>query len=331
MIKRTLDLNKYSKSLFLFGPRQVGKTFLITNTVSYDLFINLLIQSEYLRYSRNPSILSKEIGSLTKSDPVVVIDEIQRCPDLLNEIQNILANPGVKFILSGSSARKLKRIGTNLLGGRALNLHLHPLTFEELKQQTDLDEILKFGTLPNIIIEKNFDEKIQLLKGYSELYLKEEIQQEAVTRNVPAFAHFLELAAHENGNVLNFQNIAREVGIHSKTVKEYFNILEDTLVGFMLHPYKRSLRKRLISHPKFYLFDIGVGNALRKELSLELTSGTKKYGRLFEHFIILETMRLIDYHQKDAAASYFRTSDGAEVDLIIEFPDSVWELEIKSL
>ena len=331
MIKRLLDLNKFNRSFFLFGPRQVGKTFLIQNTVTCDLYINLLEQSEFLRYSRELSILRKEMRSVKKNAPVIVIDEIQRCPDLLNEVQIIITeNPGTIFIMSGSSARKLKRVGTNLLGGRALNVHLHPLTYAELKENYDMDAMLRFGALPSIYLEKGTERKNELLKSYAELYLNEEIRQEAITRNIPAFAHFLELAAFENGNIHKFQNMAREVGVHSKTIKEYFSILEDTLVGFMLFPYKKSARRRLVSHPKFYFFDTGASTALRRESSLEIVKGTERYGRLFEHLIILETKRALDYLNTNAALSFFRTSDGAEADLIIEQKGKVWAVEIKS-
>lgn len=331
MFKRTLNLNRFKKSFFLFGPRQVGKTYLIKNTVNFDLFIDLLVQAEFIRYTKDVSLLSREIAALDKREFTAVIDEIQRCPEILNEVQLIMGKyPAAKFILTGSSARKLKRAGVNLLGGRALTLHLHPLTHEELAGPFNLPEVLRYGAIPSVMQEKRQEDRIRFLRGYVEVYLKEEIQQEALTRNVPAFARFLELAAHENGNILNFQNIAREVGIHSKTVKEYFHILEDTLIGFMLYPYARSHRARLISHPKFYFFDRGVATALRGELTVELIPGTESFGRAFEHFIFLEIKRLIDYREREIKLSFFRTSDGAEVDLLLEFPDKLWAVEIKA-
>lgn len=331
MISRTLDLNKYRHSFFLFGPRQVGKTYLIKQTLKPNLFINLLQHQEFIRYAKNPSLLSQEVTAI-KSDKIqVVIDEIQKCPELLNETQSILDdNPNVQFILTGSSARKLRRSGVNLLGGRALTLHLHPLTHEELKNSFDLDKALCFGTIPSIVLEQNLDEKIKMLKGYVETYLKEEVQQEALTRNIPAFVKFIEFAALENGNILNFQNISREVGTHSKTVKEYFTILEDTLLGFFLYPYTKSHRSKHISHPKFYLFDRGITTALRGELSRELSPGTIPYGDAFEHWVITELKRILDYREREAKLSFFRTSDGAEVDIIMEKSDELWAIEIKS-
>ena len=333
MIKRTLNIDNFKQSMFLFGPRQVGKTYLIKNSISYDLYIDLLESRQYLAYFKDPSLLSREIAALSKKNCRVIIDEIQRCPDLLNEVQLNIDNRGdaIQFILTGSSARKLRRGGTNLLGGRAIRLNLYPCTSEELGLLFNLDEVLKYGSIPKIILEGEEQNKNRELHSYVDLYLKEEIQQESLTRNIPAFAKFLELAGHENGNILNFNNISREVGVHSKTIKDYYNILEDTLLGFMLYPFSRSHRERLISHPKFYLFDLGVANALRGEGMPETNKISPAYGRAFEHFIILEVKRLLDYREREVKMSFFRTSDGAEVDLILEFGrDEVWAVEIKS-
>ena len=331
MINRLLNLSQYKKSLFLFGPRQVGKTYLIKHTLSPVLFIDLLKQSEFIRYAKDHSLFGKEVAALHNKECCVVIDEIQRCPQLLDEIQLIMGDsPGIQFILTGSSARKLRYSGVNLLGGRAITLHLYPLTYEELKDNFLLNEAIRFGTIPSIVLEKDQQNKIRLLKSYIETYLKEEIQQEALTRNIPAFARFLELAAYENGNILNFQNIAREVGIHSKTIKEYFNILEDTLLGFFLYPYVKSHRTRIVSHPKFYFFDRGVVAALQGNLSQELVMGTFLYGKVFEHWVILEIKRLLDYYEKEVKMSFFKTTDGAEVDLLLEMGDKIWAIEIKS-
>ena len=304
---------------------------MIQHSVSPDLFINLLDHKQYLRYAKDVSLLSQEAKAIGKEKALIVIDEIQRCPQLLDEVQIILGElPKTQFILTGSSARKLKRAGINLLGGRAITLHLYPLTCSEIGQGFSLIEALQFGTLPHITLEQQKADKIRLLKSYVETYIKEEVQQEALTRNIPAFAKFLELAAHENGNVINYQGIAREIGVHSKTVKEYFHILEDTLLGFIFPAYTKSHRKKLVLHPKFYFFDCGVVAALRNELAKELAPSTPPYGRAFEHFILLEIKKLIDYYELEAKLSFFRTADGAEVDLIIEFVDKVWAIEIKS-
>ena len=210
-------------------------------------------------------------------------------------------------------------------------VHLHPFTCEELADDFVLDDALHFGTIPSIALADSKQDKIRLLKSYAETYLKEEVQQEALTRNIPAFSMFLELAAYENGNILNFQNIAREVGIHSKTIKEYFSILEDTLLGFLLYPYAKSRRTKIVSHPKFYFFDCGLVNALKGQLSDRVIHGTAPYGKAFEHWVILETRRLLDYYELEAKMSFFKTTDGAEVDLILELKGSeIWAVEIKS-
>ena len=241
MIARTLDLSKIKRSFFLFGPRQVGKTSLIKETLNADLYINLLDHSEFIRFSRNPSILKAEVEKLGKAAPLIVIDEIQRFPELLNEVQLLIdEHSGIKFALTGSSARKLRRAGVNLLGGRAYTFHLYPFTHEELKGRFFLDEVLRFGTLPPVIVSDEEQDKTRFLKGYVETYLKEEIQQEALTRNIPAFMRFLELAAFENGRIINFSSLSREIAVKSTVVKEYFGLLEDTLVGFMLRPYSHS-------------------------------------------------------------------------------------------
>lgn len=331
MIERTINLTSCNNSFFLLGPRQVGKTSLIKATLQYDVYINLILHSEYLRYAKNPSILSAEIKTLSKKGKIkIVVDEVQRCPDLLNEAQALIDDLDVQFIFSGSSARKLKRTGANLLGGRALTFHLHPFTYEELGEKFVLDDALQFGTLPRVALANSQREKTLFLRAYIETYLKEEIQQEALTRNVPAFSRFLELAAFENGNILNFNNISREVGVSSKAIKEYFQILEDTLIGFFLYPYAKSHRQRLIAHPKFYFFDCGVVSALKNQIQAGIVKGTYPYGMMFEHFILLETRRLIDYRGREVKTTFFRTSDGGEVDLILEFANSLWAVEIKS-
>ncbi|MFC1495852.1 ATP-binding protein [Candidatus Margulisiibacteriota bacterium] len=331
MYSRTINLLQFHNSLFLFGPRQVGKTFLINNTLSPDFFINLLEQKVYLRYAKDVSLFSKEVRALNRKKCLIVIDEIQRCPELLNEVQLLMGElPEAQFILTGSSARKLKRAGVNMLGGRAYTVHLHPLTFQELGKNFSLDQILMYGSIPSVVLKKDVESKIRLLRSYIETYLKEEIQQEALTRNIPAFARFLELASFENGKILNFQAIAREVGVNSKTIKEYFYILEDTLLGFLFSPYTKSHRKKLVLHPKFYFFDCGVTRALRGESSNELIPKTAPYGEAFEHFVILETKRFLDYREREAKIGFFRTADGAEVDMILEKGHEIWAIEIKS-
>ncbi len=330
MIKRTLDLTCYNKSFFLFGPRQTGKTSLVRSSFKPDLFIDLLKMSEFLKYSKDPSLFGKEVQSLSSKKPIVVVDEIQRCADLLNEIHSLLEERSVQFILTGSSARKLRQKGVNLLGGRALTYNLFPLTHIELQEKFSLEEVLHYGSLPAIALEQNQSLKKNLLKSYVEIYLKEEVQQEAVTRNIPAFARFLELAGFENGHILNWSTMAREVGVHATTIKEYFQILEDTLLGFHLGPYSKSVRTKIVSHPKFYFFDTGIVTTLQRRLDSIPPPKSPSYGDSFEHWVILETRRLLSYRQHQFSMTFFRTTDGAEVDLILEKGNEVWAVEIKS-
>ncbi|MBI4667978.1 MAG: ATP-binding protein [Elusimicrobia bacterium] len=329
-IPRTLKINQ-KHSVFLFGPRQTGKTQLIKNSVSFDLFIDLFRHDEFLRYAKNPSILRKEVAALNKKQPLVVIDEIQRCPDLLGEVQGLIESElRARFILTGSSARKLKNKGVNLLGGRAVTSRLHPFTCEELGDRFNLNESLRFGDIPAVCLESDQADKARLLKSYVETYFKEEIQQEALVRNIPAFARFLELAGFENGNVLNFSSLAGDAGVDAKTIRAYFQILEDTLIGFFLAPFTRSRRAKLIKHPKFFFFDCGVVCALQRTLSQELIAGTPPYGRAFEHRIVLEIKRLLDYRERDWELNFFRTADGVEVDLILAPGRDIRAVEIKS-
>jgi len=250
----------------------------------------------------------------------VVIDEVQKVPALLDEVHFIMESPNPPhFVLTGSSARKLKRAGGNMLGGRAWKLQLHPLTSMELQEQLILERALRIGTLPKVWFS---DEETahQLLRSYVETYLKEEVEAEALVRASGTFIRFLFQAGHESGNSLNYSTIARDVATSSKTVKEYFQILEDTLIGRFLMAYSKSARRRLSTHPKFYLFDTGVQRALTKKLSVPLVPGTKEFGEAFEHFIINECWRINDYRQLDYEFSYYRTEHGAEVDLIVETP-----------
>jgi predicted AAA+ superfamily ATPase len=331
MIIRILDLSFLKCSLFLFGPRQTGKTFLIENTLQPDLFINLLEYDSFMRYSTDYSLLINEVNKLTNDRPLVAIDEIQRCPELLNSVHLLLEKKkDLRFILTGSSARKLRKTGVNLLGGRAATVHLYPFVEDELKDLFVLDDVLHYGALPKIYLEKDLQEKTRLLKSYVETYLKEEIAQEAITRNLPAFTKFLELAADENGNIINFQKVSREIGIHSKTIKEYFQILEDTLIGRMIYPYKKLARRRLISHPKFYFFDCGIVTVLKRGLQKELLKSTAEYGKAFEHWVFTELTAAIDYYELEAKLSFFRTADGAEVDFILEKNNEILAIEVKS-
>ena len=233
-----------------------------------------------------------------------------------------------QFILTGSSARKLRRGGANLLAGRAVERHLFPFIYQEIRNEFKLDETLLFGSLPPVVA-KNRSEKIDLLSAYAYTYLKEEIQSEGIARNLGGFSRFLDLAASQFGELVSFSAIARECQLPVRTIQSYYEILEDTLIGFRLDPWKKSLRKRLVTHPKFYFFDLGVTNAVNHRLTGHMDRGLK--GRLFEQFIILETHRMLHYRQSEARPYFWRTNHGAEVDLVIEkHGELIAAFEIKS-
>ena len=329
IIKLPLD-----KNFFLFGARNTGKSTLLKTTFSKKnncLWIDLLDFVEEERYSRNPQALEAEV--LAASDvKYVIIDEIQKIPKLLDLVHKLIESTNKIFILTGSSSRKLKYGGANLLAGRAFTYNLFPFLSIEIKNNFKLDEILRWGSLPSIIFSMNTDEeKMQFLHAYSQTYIKEEIWMEQFIRKLNPFRKFLEVSAQSNGQIINYANISRDVGVDDKTIKQYFSIIEDTLLGFFLEPFHHSFRKRLSQKPKFYYFDIGVKNALSRTLSIPLVESTSAYGSSFEHFIILEIVRLGSYFFPEYKFSYLKTKDDAEVDLVVERPGKeILFIEIKS-
>jgi predicted AAA+ superfamily ATPase len=261
----------------------------------------------------------------------VVIDEVQKAPRLLEIVHQLVDRVPQRFVLTGSSARKLRRGSSDMLAGRAFVYHLHPLTHRELGDRFDLVGALRWGTLPKLLEFSSDTDRAQFLRAYALTYLKEEIAAEQVVRKLDPFRQFLEIAGQSNGKVINFSNIARDVGVDVKTVQSYFTILEDTLVGTLLPAYHTSVRRRQVAHPKFYLFDTGVKRALERTANLDLQPETYGFGDAFEHFVILEIMRLADYAGLDWQFSYLLTKDGAEIDLVIDRPGRpVALLEIKS-
>jgi predicted AAA+ superfamily ATPase len=318
MIKRVVSLPEKG-SFFLFGPRQTGKSTLINAIYPEKTWIVNLLQSEvFLKYSRTPHLFRLEAEEQIKKGPIerIFIDEVQRLPVLLNEVHYLIEHyPACQFILTGSSARKLKRVGTNLLAGRAVERFLFPFTYDELGKNFSLEDALQFGTLP-AISTKSGQEKIDTLTSYTHTYLQEEIKGEALTRNIGNFSRFLEVAAAQFGELVNFSSIARDAACAMRTVQAYYEILEDTLIGLRLEPWRKSLRKRLNTHVKFYFFDNGVTNAVNRHLSAAPDPFLR--GRLFEQFIIQETERKLCYAQSEASMFFWRTNHGAEVDLLIE-------------
>lgn len=320
MIRRLQKLSKFN-SLFLFGARSTGKSTLLRQLFGNEeaLWIDLLSEQDEERFGRHPDNLSKALSS--KSYTRVIIDEIQKSLKLLDVVQiEMEKHKKTQFILTGSSARKLKRGSGNLLGGRAFHFHLFPLTYRELGERFDLDLVLQFGSLPKIFEYKDPDDLREFLRGYVSIYLKEEVLAEQLVRNLDPFRDFIEIAAQSNGKIINFSKIAREVGVDDKTIKTYYQILEETLVGFFLPPFHRSIRKRQRESPKFFLFDAGVKRAIEKTLRIELSPQTYAFGESFEHFLVSECFRLNEYLKLDFKISYLRTKDDLEIDLIIERP-----------
>ncbi|MBI4431314.1 MAG: ATP-binding protein [Candidatus Omnitrophica bacterium] len=317
MINRAIKLPQ-RQSFFLFGPRQTGKSTLIQETFAKAVWsIDLLLTEVFLKYSKDPSLFRKEAMEKIKKEAVhtIFIDEIQRVPILLNEVQALMDDFDCRFILTGSSARKLKRGGANLLGGRAVERRLFPFIYEEIKDQFQLEEILLCGSLP-AVFGKTRQEKIDVLSAYANTYLREEIQSEGLVRNLGGFSRFLDLAASQSGELVSFSAVARECQLPVRTVQSYYEILEDTLIGFRLEPWQKSIRKRMVGHPKLYFFDLGVTNAINRRLTSSLDAMIK--GRLFEQFIILETYRKFHYERSEVRIFFWRTNHGAEVDLLIE-------------
>lgn len=332
MLNRLLKLPK-KQSFFVFGARGCGKSTLLDAEFSpkTTLFITLLDPVTEDRFARNPGELKAIIEALPKNITHVVIDEIQKQPRLLDVIHELIEKTSLYFLLTGSSARKLKYGGANLLAGRAFVYHLYPFSYLEVKELFDLQQALQFGMLPRLFSFETDEERILFLQAYALTYLKEEIWAEQLTKKLDAFRKFLEVAAQCNGKIINYSNIARDVGVDDKTIKEYFSILEDTLIGYILEPFQHSFRKRLSQKPKFYYFDVGVTRALARQLSLSLLPTTSAYGDTFEHFIILECMKLASYYYSEYRFSYLKTKDDAEIDLIVERPGkSLLCIEIKS-
>jgi uncharacterized protein len=331
-IDRSLTLPS-DESFFLFGPRGVGKTTLLKHLswFSHALYINLLKPHDETRFMRHPEELENIVRALPVETTHIIIDEVQKVPRLLDVVHDLIETTDKKFILTGSSARKLKHGGANLLAGRAFVYHLHPFTYFELGESIDLIECLRFGMLPKIF-EQTSDEKKQLyLEAYTHTYLKEEIWAEQFIRELDPFRRFLEVAAQTNGKIVNFSNLARDVGTSDKNIKKYFSILEDTLLGFFLEAFQHSFRKRLSKSPKFYFFDTGVVRALTNQLSLPLAPSTSYFGELFEHFIILQAIESARYFHREYRFSYLKTKDDAEIDLIVERPGlPLLFIEIKS-
>jgi uncharacterized protein len=322
-----------SKSFFLFGARGVGKSTLISSYLNQErtLVFDLLDPELEDQLILDPKKLSAEVLARKSDIDWVIIDEVQKCPKLLNIVHQLIEQHKIKFALTGSSARRLRQKGVNLLAGRALTEYLFPLTFIELGEDFDLDAVLSFGSMPDAVLAKSSAERSAYLRSYTLNYIKYEIQAEQWVRNVEPFRRFLGIAAQMNGCVLNYSNMARDIGVQANTVQSYFDILEDTLIGIRLPAYDRSIRKQMRTAPKFYLFDLGIKRSLDKTLDVRLAPGTSAYGSAFEHLVIMDLYRLAQYKRPDYSLSYILTKDGAEIDLVVDRPGRpVALVEIKS-
>ncbi|MBT3275562.1 MAG: ATP-binding protein [Spirochaetales bacterium] len=312
MFIRVIDLRAITerKSVFLLGPRQTGKSFLLKHTFQDVIYYDLLKNDLFFRLSANPSLIREELIAL-KEKKLVIIDEIQKLPALLNEVHYLIENYEIKFILTGSSARKLKYGSANLLGGRALTRHLFPLTSAEIPDYK-LERIINYGSLPAFYTSPDPYED---LESYVGTYLKEEIVAEGVVRKLEHFTKFLRLAALCDTEMLNYSNIASDLGMPAKTIREYFLILEDTLIGSMLEPFTRTVKRKAISTAKFYFFDIGVSNILAERSYIKLK--TELFGKAFEHFIFLELTAYLHYSRNRSKLTFWRSKAGHEVDFLI--------------
>ncbi len=308
-IPRILSLDKLlrEKSHFLLGPRQTGKTSLVSNTLKGVRVFDLLDSRVFLEMSRDHSRLESE---LTPGDRFVVIDEIQRLPSLLHEVHRLIEKRKIRFLLTGSSARKLRHGGVNLLGGRARVQHLHPFTRRELGKHFKLDRALAAGLLPPIYFSEN---PAADLEAYAGLYLQQEVVAEGATRNVPAFSRFLKVAAFCNGTIVNFTNVGNDAQVPRTTVYEYFDILKDTLITHELPAWKRSVKRKPLVSSKYYFFDVGVVAALQGR---KFTPGTTEYGEAFETYIAHELRAYTDYLSGESL-HYWKSASGYEVDFII--------------
>ncbi len=298
------------ESAFLWGARQTGKSTLLKHLYPDSPYFDLLLHAEYARFVRDPSLLQQILLAGPLKMPVV-IDEIQRIPALLNEVHWLIVNHHIRFILSGSSPRKILQSGGNLLGGRAMRYELYPLIYPEIPA-FDLLKALNNGLLPRHYMASNAK---KMHAAYIGSYLKDEILAEARIRNIDSFTRFLEAAAFSNGEMVNFSNIAADCGVSAPTVRNYFQILEDTLTGRFIPSYQKKPKRRVITAPKFYFFDLGIVNYLLKRATIE--QGSEAFGKAFEHFIYQEIHAHNSYSDLNYAISYWRTASGLEVDFIL--------------
>jgi uncharacterized protein len=311
-IFRSFDIAAASQrsSLFLFGARQTGKTTLVRQQLPQAIYYNLNEANVFSELSTRPEMIRKR---LLPGPATIVIDEIQKYPSLLNEVQAILdSRPDVRLVMTGSSARSLRRHGVNLLGGRAREYRLFPFTTQEIGLE-QIDELLRYGSMPPVW---NNPDGAEILNDYTGAYLQLEVQAEGYIRNLPTFSRFMEVAALSHGEVVNFTKIGSDAGVPPRTVREHFQLLEDTLVGYLLPSYQGAGKRKPVSNSKFYFFDIGVAHRLMHRMS-PLYPGTMEYGRALEHLVMLELKAWLSYNRKPDKLTFWRTYSKHEVDFVI--------------
>lgn len=331
--QRSITIQK-NKSFLLFGPRQTGKSTLVKELLNTptDIYLDLLQEEQFLRFSI-PGTFRKEIELHNKKYPAFtcVVDEVQNIPSILSEIHSLIESTKIRFIATGSSARKLKRTGANLTAGRAQSKQLFPLTYREIGSDFDLEKALTFGLLPTVWGADNLskEDQARFLISYGNTYLKQEVLEEGLVRNIAPFSKFIELVAHEDSQLVNYTRIGSEVGLTSKTIREHYSILEDTFLGFFLPPFGKSKREQIVQHPKFFLFDPGVTNALAKVRFESLNPVV--FGIRFEQFIVTQLKALLSYNDRQEDLYFWRTKDGAEIDIVCgNLRSPLFAIEVKS-
>ena len=323
MLERKLTANKINQSAFLFGPRGTGKTLWVKKAFPDALYIDLLSHREYTNLQADPSRLEAIV--LAHPEAWVIIDEVQRIPSLLNEVHRLIEHYQRRFILTGSSSRKLKQSGINLLAGRALTYHMHPLIMEEIGNDCDLDRALSFGLLPISYLGKDPQ---HFLDSYVFTYLREEVLHEGLVRNLGTFSKFMEVASFSQGSQINVLGIAREVGVSRKIVEGYFEILEDLLLAVKITCFSKRSQRKLVQHPKFYYFDAGVFRAIRPKGPLD--SPQEIGGIAFETLFLQHLRAVIDYARYNLSIYFWRTATGIEVDFIVYGANGLFAFELKS-
>ena len=309
----TIDLPP-RKSAFLWGPRKTGKSTYLREKFPQSIVYDFLQTDLFLEFSKRPSLLRERLLAKKSQalEQPVILDEVQKIPQILDEVHWLVENKGLRFILCGSSARKLKRGKANLLGGRAWRFEMFPLVSAELVD-LDLLKVLNHGMIPIHYLE---DSSEKSLKAYTQDYLKEEVIAEGLTRNIPAFSRFFDAMAYSHGELTNYSNIARDCGVDSKTVREYYQILVDTLMGRLVEPFKRRQERQIITKAaKFYLFDVGVAGAIMKRKIVEARG--ESFGKAFEHFLLMELVAHSSYNELDYEINFWRTKSGLEIDFVL--------------